>query len=154
MFTPRLSKRTFLAALMLPFAVGAQTVSSASVDIRVVVPPVMQVLQDMHPLNLATGMPDNGVFSSTQRLVVFSNLKSGFCITLQQASIKIDKWSVEPTTTTNGVTLTSMASSGYLLCSKALGRQTIDLQHTFKLKTGTPLFSAFPWPISWSIASP
>lgn len=143
-----------LAALMLPFAVSAQTSSSASVDITVVVPPVTQVLQDMHPLNLATGMPENGVLSATQRLVVFSNLKSGFCITLQQASMTIDTWNVEPTTATDGVNLTLMGTGGYLLCSKTIGEKTIDLQHTFKLKTGTPLFSAFPWPISWSIVSP
>ena len=154
MFIVRLYQQVFLAALMLPSALNAQALSSAHVDISVVIPPVVQVLQDMHPLNLATGMPQNNVLSVQQRLIVFSNLKSGLCVTLQQTSEQVEKWSVELTPATEGVSVTAMENGSYSVCTKYIGKKNIDLQHSFAFKANSPLFSALRWPIVWSIASP
>ena len=119
-----------------------------------VVLPVIKVIEDAHTLNAAKGTTGKRAFSATQRLVVFSNLSNGFCVTLEQTSAQVGKWSVELAPTTESVKLTSTEAGGYSLCAKSIGRKTIDLQHNFVLTPGKPVLEVFNWPVVWNIASP
>jgi len=116
--------------------------ASASVDIRIVVPPVMQVLENSHPVLL--GAPVDGQWSAQQKLVVMSTMKRGFCVTLRLATPQVDGWQLESLQEA-GATLTAVAD-GYRLCTARAGRYTLLLQHAFA--TGNPLAGdALHWPV-------
>lgn len=118
------------------------TGASASVDIRIVVPPVMQVLENSHPTQL--GVSVDGQWSAQQKLVVVSTMKRGFCVTLRLATPQVDGWQLE-TQQEGGATLDAVAD-GYRLCTTRAGRYTLLLQHAFA--TENPLAGdALRWPV-------
>jgi len=118
------------------------TGASASVDIRIVVPPVMQVLENSHPAQL--GLPVDGQWHAQQKLVVVSTMKRGFCVTLRLATPQVNDWQLR-TLLEGGATLDAVAD-GYRLCTERAGRYTLLLQHAFA--TETPLDgNALRWPV-------
>ncbi|MBA4264006.1 MAG: hypothetical protein C0453_02900 [Comamonadaceae bacterium] len=116
--------------------------ASASVDIRIIVPPVMQVLENSHPMQL--GEPVDGQWSAQQKLVVMSTMKRGFCVTLRLATPQVDGWQLNALQE-GGATLRAVAD-GYRLCTDRAGRYTLLLQHAFA--TENPLAGdALRWPV-------
>ena len=101
--------------------------ASASLDFRVVIPPVMRVLENSHPDQLDPSA--HGEASAEQRLVVLSNLKHGFCVSLRQAAPQLGTWALQ-TAPQSGMQLHAMAD-GYRLCSTRAGQYTVRLQHRF-----------------------
>lgn len=110
--------------------------ASASLNFRIVIPPVMRVIENSHPAQIDGGQPVE------QRLVVLSNLKHGFCASLRLSDPAVAGWRLQ-TDEVGGVTLQPMAD-GYRLCASRPGRYTLRLQHDFGA-VGTQ--AALTWPV-------
>lgn len=108
--------------------------ASARLNIRIVIPPVMRVLENSHPPQI------DGTQPVEQRLVVLSNLRNGFCASLRLTDPRLGDWQLH-TDATGGVTLQAQAG-GYRLCTSRPGRYTLRLQHDF----GTQR-NALVWPV-------
>jgi hypothetical protein len=102
--------------------------ASAALDFRIIIPPVMRVLENSHPSEL---LPDaTGALSGQQRLVVVSNMKRGFCVSLRLPEPQRAGWRLQQTSELRGVWLEPV-QDGYRLCASQAGRYTLDLQHAF-----------------------
>lgn len=115
--------------------------ASASLHFRIVIPPMMKVMENSHPLQLTAGA--HGDLSAEQRLVVLSTMKRGFCVTLRLATPGVDRWQLH-TPPAHGVSLTPL-EDGYRICSARAGRYTLVLQHRFGVNT--PGQQAMRWPV-------
>ena len=114
--------------------------AGASLEFRIIIPPVMQVLENSHPMLMDAEA--DGDWSAQQRLVVVSNMKRGFCVTLRQADPQLRGWRLQ-TAQEGGVSLSPVAD-GYRLCTARAGRYTLLLQHQFDTsETAT----ALRWPV-------
>jgi hypothetical protein len=124
---------------------GATGKASASLNFRIVIPPVLQVLENSHPQHIQSN-PDGSSTTAEQKLVVVSNMKHGFCIALRQPDAgNKTHWQLQqsPTSATGGGAVLSPTSDGYRLCTSRAGRFTLRLQHQFASASRGPL----PWPI-------
>ena len=145
---------TSLAMLLAPVAATAEgSVASpggnanAALDFRIVIPPIMRVLENSHPQQLAAG--GDGTLGAEQRLVVLSNMKRGFCVQLRLGPPGLDGWQLD-VTPEPGVTQQTTAD-GYRLCGTRPGRYTLVLQHRFGAATA-PL-AGTAWPVQTDITS-
>lgn len=120
--------------------------ASATLNFRIVIPPVMRVLENSHPEQLATG--EDGAVSAQQRLVVLSNMKGGFCVTLRQTDPRLSGWRLD-TAPEGGVSLHPVAD-GYRLCTERAGRYTLLLQHRFDAR---PTDAALRWPVQTDLTA-
>lgn len=135
---------TVLGLLLAPLPARAEAAlatdgakASASLNIRIVVPPVMRVIENTHPTQVDGGQPVE------QRLVVLSNLRHGFCASLRLSDPQLAHWQLR-TEQVGGITLQPVAG-GYRLCASRPGRYTLRLQHDF----GDPAdpATAMAWPV-------
>lgn len=122
--------------------------TSGALDFRIVIPPVMRVLENSHPPQLTSDA--DGSLWGQQRLVVLSNMKRGFCVTLRLRSPDVDQWQVhaapEP-----GVTVAA-SGQAYRLCSDRPGRYTMVLQHQFGASAKPPAGGQV-WPVQTDISA-
>jgi len=125
--------------------------AGASLDFRIIIPPIMRVLENSHPLSLDAEA--SGDWSAQQRLVVVSNMKRGFCVTLRMSTPEVDDWRLK-TAQHDNVTLTQV-NDGYRLCAPRAGRYTLLLDHEFAAqKTGTGTTGgALRWPVQTDITA-
>jgi hypothetical protein len=121
--------------------------TSASLDIRIIIPPTMRVLENNHPTELTPVV--GGDWSAEQRLVVLSNMKRGFCVTLRMNSPEVDAWRLKAEQT-GGITLSSV-NDGYRLCAPRAGRYTLLLQHDFEATRSTA--ESIRWPVQTDITA-
>ena len=121
--------------------------ASAALDFRIIIPPVLRVLENSHPRQLDTFA--NGKASAEQRLVVMSNMKRGFCVSLRHAAAQLRTWEVQ-TAPQSGIQL-SPAANGYRLCGTRPGRYTVLLQHRFGSSDGSA--NALNWPVQTDISA-
>ena len=126
--------------------------ASASIDIRIVVPAVMQVLENSHPSQLGAAV--DGRWTAQQTLVVHSTMKRGFCVSLRLAAPQVAGWRLD-TAQQGGTTLTPVAD-GYRLCTSRPGRHTLTLQHAFASAPGSANppsadLSGLPPSLSWPV---
>ena len=122
--------------------------ASASLDFRIIIPPVMRVLENSHPWQLDAGA--DGSLAASQRLVVLSNMKHGFCVTLRLAAPAPGEWQVDAATVP-GVSL-QPAGDGWRLCSARPGRYTLQLQHRFA-RTAHGQTPGTAWPVQTDITT-
>lgn len=122
--------------------------ASASLNFRIVIPAVMRVLENSHPEQLASST--DGALSAQQRLVVVSNMKHGFCVTLRQADPQLNGWRLQ-TAPEGGVSLSPVAD-GYRLCTARPGRYTLLLQHQFQTIAGNDSTS-LRWPVQTDLTA-
>lgn len=151
---PSLSSRAAVAVLalaLLPASALAEArraisggQAAASVGIRVVVPPVLQVLENVPQHRLEQDA--TGAWRGQQRLVVVSNLRRGFCAHLRAAATDASGWSLD-TGAQPGV-LTERVADGWRICSLRAGRQQLELQHRFP-----PAGTAPAWPVATDITA-
>lgn len=127
---------------------GASRPASAALDFRVIVPPVMQLLENSHPARL--DLPAEGALSAQQRLVVVSNMKRGFCVTMRVDTPHVEAWRLQAAQQ-GGVTLQEL-DDGYRLCTARPGRYTLVLQHEFDAAPGD-LPKAMAWPVQTDITA-
>jgi hypothetical protein len=126
--------------------------ASASVDIRIVIPAVMQVIENQHPVQLGAAV--EGRWSAQQKLVVHSTMKRGFCVSLRLAEPQVGGWQLD-TAQVGGTTLTAVAD-GYRLCTSRPGRHTLLLQHAFAsgpLTAQTQDRSSLSWPVRTDVTA-
>ncbi len=124
-----------------------QRSASASVDIRIIIPPIMRVLENSHPVQMNPVV--GGDWSAEQRLVVLSTMKRGFCVTLRMNTPEVDGWRLK-TEQTGGITLNPV-SDGYQLCTPRAGRYTLLLQHDFESAGNTS--ESLRWPVRTDITA-
>lgn len=126
---------------------GATRPASAALDFRIVIPPVMQVLENSHPrqLDIFAG----GEANALQRLVVVSNMKRGFCVSLRHDAAPLGTWEVQ-TAPQSGMKLSPVAN-GYRLCGSQPGRYTLLIQHRFRSSDGS--INALNWPVQTDISA-
>jgi hypothetical protein len=117
------------------FALPGQS-ASASLNIRIIIPAVMQVLENSHPERLDSNQPVE------QRLVVLSNMRHGFCASLRLSDTTVASWQLQADEV-GGVTLQAVAD-GYRLCASRPGRYILRLQHEFQAVAGA---SGLRWPV-------
>ena len=114
---------------------GPSGKASASLNFRLVVPPVMRVLENSHPAQLQPNA-DGSALLAEQKLVVVSNMKHGFCVALRQNNPALGSgWQLQVADPSGGARLEPIAA-GYRLCTTRPGHYTLLLQHAFP---GQPL---------------
>lgn len=151
---PLLVCLTTVALLMAPAtSVGEAVVAgpggaSASLRISITVPAIMQVLENSHPTQLTPIV--GGDWSAEQRLVVVSNMKRGFCVTLRMSTADVESWRLQ-TEQTGGITL-NQVNDGYRLCTPRPGRYTLLLQHEFEA-SGNSTMQSLRWPVQTDITA-
>ena len=121
--------------------------AGASLDFRIIIPPVMRVLENSHPTRMDAVA--GGDWSAEQRVVVLSNMKRGFCVTLRMTSPDVEAWRLQ-TEQSGGITL-SPVDDGYRLCTPRAGRYTLLLQHDFEAVRNTS--STLRWPVQTDITA-
>lgn len=121
--------------------------AGASLDFRIIIPPMMRVLENSHPQLLDTS--SDGEASAEQRLVVMSNMKRGFCVSLRRAAPQLGTWELQ-TAPQSGMQLSPVAD-GYRLCGTRPGHYTVLLQHRFG--TGDSRANALHWPVQTDISA-
>lgn len=158
-FTPRPNRLaaalTAVGLLFTPLAgmgesslAGPSRSAGASLDFRIVIPPVMQLLENSHPARL--DLPASGALSAQQKLVVVSNMKRGFCVTMRVDADEVDGWRLQ-TAQHGGITLLEV-DDGYRLCTARPGRYTLLLQHEFDAAPGESP-KALAWPVQTDITA-
>jgi hypothetical protein len=126
---------------------GENRGASATLNFRIVIPPVMRVLENSHPQQIDPAA--DGSLSAQQRLVVMSNMKRGFCVTLRLTDPQFDGWQLQ-TAPQSGVMLGPVAD-GYRLCSNRPGRYTLLLQHQFGSSPASS--NALNWPVQTDLTA-
>jgi|GEM_PF-2517221 hypothetical protein len=127
-------------------AVGGK--ASAALDFRIIIPPVMQVLENSHPDQLQVDA--SGALSARQQLVVVSNMRHGFCVSLRMAEPQRADWHLKHNSSEPGVRL-EPTTDGWRLCTSRPGHYTLQLQHQFG---STDLQTAQRWPVQTDLITP
>ncbi len=117
--------------------------ASAQLNLRIIVPPVMQLEANQHPLQMVADDLDRGMHRAEQRLVVFSNLRRGLCMQLRLALPQVSGWQVQVADPASA-SLTPLGGDSYRLCTQRIGRTAIALVHRFEARGQT---QPLPWPV-------
>ena len=146
-----LATALLMGGLLIPVFGHAEAVNapaggsaSASLNFKVIIPPVLQVLENAPSPGLQVEGP--GAWLGQQRLVVMSNLKRGFCAHLRAASGDASGWTLD-IPSASGVRA-ERVSDGWRLCSQRPGPHQLDLQHHFQTPGSAPA-----WPVATDITA-
>lgn len=124
--------------------------SSAALDFRVVIPQVLRILENTHPVALPPPDQQTSRISALQRLVLVSTLRRGFCMDLQMQGRQLADWQLEIST---GVgTWLQPSAGGYRLCTARAGRYDVALRHEFNAAGSAD--QARSWPVQVSLTTP
>jgi hypothetical protein len=160
---PRLTHPIILAAGLLLLAAAAAHADArlappaqpaqAALDFRIVVPPVVRLLENSHPDALR---PDGtGRLAGRQTLVLLSNLKRGACVMLRPAPDAppeaLRAWRAQ--TLDDGLATLQPAGDGWRLCTQGPGRHTLRVQHEFEATSSTVDAVAPAWPVRTELAA-
>ena len=136
--------------------------ASAAVHVSIVIPAVLRILENSHPLALPPLNILNTLdrlsshTSAQQRMVLVSTLGKGFCIDLRLSQLQISDWQLK-ISGTPGAWLEPVLE-GYKLCAARAGRYELTLQHDFFLKgkdqRRADPSTALAWPVYVSFALP
>jgi len=108
---PLIPVLTACALLLPPSTSSSESVlvslekSSTELELRIIIPQFIRVLENSHPVVLDADA--DGDWSAQQRLVVVSNMKRGFCVTLRMSAPEVDAWRLH-TPQSGGITLDAM----------------------------------------------
>lgn len=135
-----------------------QTMSSSrsALGLAVVIPTVLQIQENRHPLFLTSTAAPGSRISATQDIVLLTTLRRGFCVDLQLTNLQLVDWQL----TVSGSTGTSIepAGSGYRLCLARAGRYKLALQHSFSPNIrpdgASTAATEFVWPVGISLSTP
>lgn len=128
-------------------ATGANASASASVNFRIVIPPMNRVLDNRHPASLwaAGGAPE-----AEQELVVLTTLPQGFCARLRLTSTEVRDWTLR--SRAPGVSV-QRTGEGYRVCAPRHGRHTLSLHHEFALRDSADARAPLPWPVQTELSA-
>ncbi|GAA6142157.1 hypothetical protein [Hydrogenophaga sp. 5NK40-0174] len=130
-------------------AQGGNGSASASLNIRVIIPAVMRLLENSHPRQLTVG-PD-GSSAGMQRLVVMSNMKRGFCVSLSRPAGMEGAWQLRQLD--SSPVYVQAVAQGYKVCTMRPGRYTLELEHSFTPAQADPAqkIASLPWPVQTDV---
>ncbi|MFW2355916.1 hypothetical protein [Hydrogenophaga sp.] len=123
--------------------------ASAGQEFRIVIPSVLRVLENRYPVSLVA--ESTGNWSAQQRLVVASNMKRGFCVTLRVSVPEVQAWRLR-TPQVRDITQEAVRD-GYRLCASGPGRYALVLNHEFDAATQRSAFGALLWPVQTDITA-
>ena len=129
--------------------------ASASVRIRLVVEPMLRLLENRQSAWAIN--PDNGNAVAQQKIVIASNLRDGFCVDLSQgtadthtdtdantiASSNGPAWQITPLQASGAHILPT--TSGYQVCGSRPGLYTLVLQHELSRAQALQASAAAGW---------
>lgn len=123
--------------------------TSAAQEFRIVIPGVLLVLENRHPVSLIATA--DGDWSAQQQLVVASNMRRGFCVTLRVSDPEVQAWRLH-TPQARGITLDTV-QDGYRVCTSRPGHYTLLLHHEFDATAKRPTTGALRWPVKTDITA-
>lgn len=153
-----------VAALLVPLPADAASESfsatsistSARLKITVVIHPVVQILENSHPVSLTFAGEKASRTSAVQHVVLISNLRHGICMELHLAQTLVSAWHMR--LRGHASVLVEELGDGYRLCVRHPGRHEMALEHEFMLKDASPqrarADTALDWPVYLSLATP
>ena len=122
--------------------------ASASVRIRLVVEPMLRLLENRQSAWAIN--PDNGNAVAQQKIVIASNLRDGFCVDLSQgtasnnnSSTSNPAWQITPLQASGAQILPT--TSGYQVCGSRPGLYTLVLQHELRRAQDLQASAAAGW---------
>lgn len=121
--------------------------ASTSLDFRIIIPPFVRVLENRHPLLLEFAADETA--RAEQHLVVESNMKQGFCISLRRTAPHLGTWELQ-TAFQSEIQLFKVAD-GYQLCGTRPGQYSVLLQHRFGRNADST--SALKWSVRTDISA-
>lgn len=127
--------------------------AGALLDFSIIIPVVLRILENNHPPSLPVADATSRI-SATQRMVLMSTLRKGFCMNLQLTRAQVGEWQLRVSGSAG--TRIEPSEGGYRVCTSHAGRYDLALQHDFKLRDGARENSALAldWPVNVSLASP
>ena len=138
------------------FRSAAAVTMSARIKITVVIPPIVQILDNKHPVELTFTGEKASRTSAVQHVVLISNLRNGICVELRLAQTQVGGWQIR--LSGNASVRVEEMGDGYRLCTSSPGRYELALEHEFVLKDASPLMAradtALSWPVYVSLATP
>ena len=131
---------------------GHQT--SSSLDFRIIIPPVLRIVENSYPLQLPAADAQTGRILAVQHLVLLSTLRKGFCMELRLAQPRMTDWQLQASGS-SGIQVLPSSDGGYRVCASRAGRYNIALQHAFSLKDNVPATAApaLSWPVYMDLAA-
>lgn len=126
--------------------------ASAKVDIQVVIPAIMRILEDNHPALLAPPDEQQGNRPSEQRIVMLSTLRKGFCLAMTLGTRQVASWQMQLKASPHARMETT--AGGYRLCVSRAGRHEIALSHDFGLGGQPAGATPLDWPVYLSLSAP
>lgn len=131
--------------------------TNRALDFTIVVPAILQILENRHPSLITSPAFPASRISVTQDIVLLSTLRKGFCMDLGLSNVQLVEWQL---TVSGGSAGTSVerVGGGYRLCMARAGRYKLALQHSFNtsnllIGAATPP-TEFGWPVSLSLSTP
>lgn len=127
---------------------GEGASASATLKLRVVVPPIVRVLGNQHPTTIPVAD-----LSARQELEVLTTLRQGFCAVLRLNTSGVRDWSVR---SSNAGVQVLRTGDGYRVCAPRNGHHRVALEHRFSLE-GMPIdpmsTAALPWPVQTELSA-
>ncbi len=150
MAVSRIACAAGLVAFITPASAESNT---AALDIRVVIPKMLRVLENSYPASLRATDQAARSLEAHQRLVVVSTLAKGFCIDLQ-TSRQLTDWRLSLSGSSG--TWLQQSDTGYRLCTARPGRYDVALRHDFDLPNGHSVVNgdAIAWPVTVNWTAP
>lgn len=144
---------TLLAPLPAAAESSAGAQSGASLNFRVVIPPVVHVTANDHPSMLPTLANSADKRQASQRLAFTTNLRRGMCMDLQLADDAVAHWHVQADADSRATL--SPAPGGWRVCVSRPGQHAVTLQHTFTLRQTAPasVATTHAWPVQLQLAA-
>ncbi len=123
---------------------GSGASASASIDFRIVVPPIVRVLENRHPLRVSSSGPQ-----ALQQLEVLTTLRQGFCASLRLSAAGVRDWEVR---SVGGAAQVLRTGDGYRVCAPRNGRHQVALEHRFEFDP-TAATGDVPWPVQTDLSA-
>lgn len=117
---------------------GSGGSASASINFRIVVPPIIRLLANNHPTRVSLASPD-----VTQQLEVLTTMRQGFCASLRLNVSGVRDWDVQAV---GGGAQVLRTADGYRVCAPRNGRHQVALQHRFEFENAAAA-GELPWPV-------
>lgn len=115
--------------------------ASATVRLRVVIPPIVRVLGNQHP-----GSVSLADAAGRQDLEVLTTMRQGFCAALRLNTTGVRDWSLQ---SDNPAVQVQRTGDGYRVCAPRNGHYRVALEHRFELDVPVSMGSGarLPWPV-------